>query len=159
MMPVPAMLGASQLVHKPPEAKLLTIHSAHSQHQATPQHNYQQQSHMQQQHQQQQQQSKPGSIVIHWFNRRGCNFSEGFHFSSLRQNSTSLEIYLEDVEWKYIMWELYEKKMSGRASWKNSFNYIRSFLSLAFAPLFQARKKRKKKNQFKSSAFNAAPSF
>ena len=61
MMPVPAMLG-SQLVHKPPEAKLLAIHSAHSQPQATPQHNYQHQNHMQQQHQQQQQQqSKPGS--------------------------------------------------------------------------------------------------
>lgn len=60
MMPVPAMLG-SQLVHKPPEAKLLAIHSAHSQPQATPQHNYQQPNHMQQhQHQQQQQQSKPG---------------------------------------------------------------------------------------------------
>jgi hypothetical protein len=61
MMPVPAMLG-SQLVHKPPEAKLLAIHSAHSQPQATPQHNYQQQNHMQQQHQSMQQQSKPGSI-------------------------------------------------------------------------------------------------
>lgn len=63
MMPVPAMLGASQLVHKPPEAKLLAIHSAHSQPQATPQHNYQQQNHMQQQHQQQQQ-SKPGSLFF-----------------------------------------------------------------------------------------------
>lgn len=62
MMPVPAMLG-SQLVHKPPEAKLLAIHSAHSQPQATPQHNYQQPNHMQQQHQQQQQ-SKPGSFFI-----------------------------------------------------------------------------------------------
>lgn len=63
MMPVPAMLGASQLVHKPPEAKLLAIHS-HSQPQATPQHNYQQQNNYQQQHQQQQQQSKPGSCVF-----------------------------------------------------------------------------------------------
>lgn len=66
MMPVPAMLG-SQLVHKPPEAKLLAIHSAHSQQQQqpTPQHNYQQPNpnhNYQQQHQQmQQQQSKPGS--------------------------------------------------------------------------------------------------
>lgn len=61
MMPVPAMLGASQLVHKPPEAKLLAIHH---QPQVTPQHNYQQQQQQQnhmQQHQQQQQQSKPGS--------------------------------------------------------------------------------------------------
>lgn len=79
MMPVPAMLGASQLVHKPPEAKLLAIHS-HSQPQATPQHNYQQPNHMsqhqhqhqpphhhQQQQQQQQQQSKPGrdSLTFH----------------------------------------------------------------------------------------------
>lgn len=70
MMPVP-MLGASQLVHKPPEAKLLAIHSAHSQHsQATPQHHHmQQQSHMHQHQQQQQQQqplsqqSKPGIII------------------------------------------------------------------------------------------------
>lgn len=61
MMPVP-MLGASQLVHKPPEAKLLAIHSAHNQQpQATPQHHMQsmQQIHMPQQ-QCQQQQSKPG---------------------------------------------------------------------------------------------------
>lgn len=58
MMPVPAMLG-SQLVHKPPEAKLLAIHSAHQQTQQTPQHNYQQNSY---QHPQQQQQSKPGSV-------------------------------------------------------------------------------------------------
>ena len=65
MMPVPAMLGASQLVHKPPEAKLLAIHSAHSQPQVTPQHNYQQQNNYQQQHQQQQQ-SKPGSCVFWW---------------------------------------------------------------------------------------------
>jgi hypothetical protein len=57
MMPVP-MLGASQLVHKPPEAKLLAIHSAHNQPQATPQHHMQQANHMQQQPQQQQ--SKPG---------------------------------------------------------------------------------------------------
>lgn len=65
MMPVPAMLGASQLVHKPPEAKLLAIHSAHQQPQATPQHNYQQPNHMLQQHQQQQQQqSKPGSFLL-----------------------------------------------------------------------------------------------
>lgn len=56
MMPVP-MLGASQLVHKPPEAKLLAIHS-HNQPQATPQHHLQQPNHMQQQPQQQQ--SKPG---------------------------------------------------------------------------------------------------
>jgi hypothetical protein len=59
MMPVP-MLGASQLVHKPPEAKLLAIHSAaaaaHNQPQATPQHHLQQANHMQQQTQQ----SKPG---------------------------------------------------------------------------------------------------
>lgn len=59
MMPVP-MLGASQLVHKPPEAKLLAIHSAaaHNQPQQTPQHHLQQPNHMQQQPQQQQ--SKPG---------------------------------------------------------------------------------------------------
>ncbi|KAG5671118.1 hypothetical protein PVAND_001332 [Polypedilum vanderplanki] len=61
MMPVP-MLGASQLVHKPPEAKLLAIHSAaaaaHNQPQATPQHHLQQANHMQQQPMQQQQ-SKP----------------------------------------------------------------------------------------------------
>ncbi|XP_070493812.1 cytotoxic granule associated RNA binding protein TIA1 isoform X2 [Chironomus tepperi] len=57
MMPVP-MLGASQLVHKPPEAKLLAIHSAaHNQPQQTPQHHLQQPNHMQQQPQQQQ--SKP----------------------------------------------------------------------------------------------------
>lgn len=64
MMPVP-MLGASQLVHKPPEAKLLAIHSAaaaaHSQPQATPQHHLQQPNHMQQQPQQQQ--SKPGRYL------------------------------------------------------------------------------------------------
>lgn len=66
MMPVP-MLGASQLVHKPPEAKLLAIHSAHNQQpQATPQHHMQQTIHMpqQQQQQMQQQQSKPGSAYI-----------------------------------------------------------------------------------------------
>jgi hypothetical protein len=59
MMPVP-MLGASQLVHKPPEAKLLAIHSAatHTQ-QATPQH-HMQASHMQQPQQQQQQQQQQG---------------------------------------------------------------------------------------------------
>lgn len=66
MMPVP-MLGASQLVHKPPEAKLLAIHSAaaaaHNQPQATPQHHMQQANHMQQQ-QMQQQQSKPGTKLI-----------------------------------------------------------------------------------------------
>ncbi|KAL7026123.1 hypothetical protein ACKWTF_013799 [Chironomus riparius] len=57
MMPVP-MLGSSQLVHKPPEAKLLAIHSAvHNQPQQTPQHHLQQPNHMQQQPQQQQ--SKP----------------------------------------------------------------------------------------------------
>lgn len=61
MMPVP-MLGASQLVHKPPEAKLLAIHSAHNQPQATPQHHMQQTIHLpQQQQQSQQQQSKPGN--------------------------------------------------------------------------------------------------
>lgn len=64
MMPVP-MLGG-QLVHKPPEAKILAIHSAHNQqHQATPQHHMQQTIHLQQPqqqlHQQQMQQSKPGS--------------------------------------------------------------------------------------------------
>lgn len=61
------MLGG-QLVHKPPEAKILAIHSAHNQqHQATPQHHMQQTIHLQQpqqqlhQQQMQQQQSKPGS--------------------------------------------------------------------------------------------------
>jgi hypothetical protein len=64
MMPVP-MLGASQLVHKPPEAKLLAIHSAHNQPQATPQHHMQQTIHLPQQQQQcQQQQSKPGTALI-----------------------------------------------------------------------------------------------
>lgn len=81
MMPVPAMLGASQLVHKPPEAKLLAIHSAHQQPQATPQHNYQQQNHMQQQHQQQQQQSKPGSSRLpqtHEINQKRQEEANGF---------------------------------------------------------------------------------
>lgn len=71
MMPVP-MLGG-QLVHKPPEAKLLAIHSAaahNQQHQATPQHHMQQTIHLQQpqqqlhQQQMQQQQSKPGSRAL-----------------------------------------------------------------------------------------------
>lgn len=68
MMPVP-MLGAGQLVHKPPEAKLLAIHSHNQQPQATPQHHMQQTIHLQQPQQQiqqqqiQQQQSKPGSNI------------------------------------------------------------------------------------------------
>lgn len=61
MMPVP-MLGASQLVHKPPEAKLLAIHSAHNQPQVTPQHHMQQQQNHMQQQQPLQQQSKPGRV-------------------------------------------------------------------------------------------------
>lgn len=66
MMPVP-MLGASQLVHKPPEAKLLAIHSAaaaHNQPQATPQHHLQQAVNHMQQQPLQQQQSKPGTFFI-----------------------------------------------------------------------------------------------
>lgn len=95
MMPVPAMLGASQLVHKPPEAKLLAIHShsqAHSQ--ATPQHNinYQQPNHMsqhqhqpphhhqQQQQQQLQQQSKPGM-----------------------SSQAALRVICELIKWKYLI--------------------------------------------------------
>lgn len=63
MMPAPTMaLGAPQLAvgpHKPPEAKLLTIHPAHTQPQTTPQHQIQA---AQQQNQQQQTNStnKPG---------------------------------------------------------------------------------------------------
>ena len=61
MMPAPTMaLGAPQLAvgphQKPPEAKLLAIHPAHTQTQTTPQHQLQAQQQQQQQQAQQQQQ-------------------------------------------------------------------------------------------------------
>src|SRR4051812_37589622 len=107
MMPVPAMLGASQLVHKPPEAKLLTIHSAHSQHQATPQHNYQQQNHMQQQHQQQQQQqSKPGEPFVTSTHPEIHSDRQRIFFLVSHQNSK-----LHQTKNKYCLEELREKKV------------------------------------------------
>ncbi|XP_035911592.1 nucleolysin TIAR isoform X1 [Anopheles stephensi] len=63
MMPAPTMaLGAPQLAvgphQKPPEAKLLAIHPAHTQTQTTPQHQLQAQQQQQQQQQAQQQQQQ-----------------------------------------------------------------------------------------------------
>uniref|UniRef100_A0A182MP52 RRM domain-containing protein n=1 Tax=Anopheles culicifacies TaxID=139723 RepID=A0A182MP52_9DIPT len=62
-MPAPTMaLGAPQLAvgphQKPPEAKLLAIHPAHTQTQTTPQHQLQAQQQQQQQQAQQQQQQQ-----------------------------------------------------------------------------------------------------